>query len=310
MRSGDRLGGHLGLELVGQYELRPREPFAGIGNHDDSTRPAAPVDPSVDPTAVDTRYRERIARVAGVIDLRLIDDVHLRSASELTDRRFSTTDTGVPIEAIYDPSMIVGYDGVRSLYSELELRLDSRRRFSPYEPRPFYSVGSLAAVFGGRIHRLDHAPDYWRYGIDLQHFVRLADGPRVLAMRLRGEAVSGSRSEVPFTELPQLGGADDLRGYPADRFRDRVLALGTLEYEWDLSAVVSASVFVDAGRVFPSLGEIGADHMRVGYGLAFQAHTENSFGFRGSIASSVDGGVFFTLSFNPVFALDERVRRR
>jgi hypothetical protein len=310
LRSGDRLGDHLALELDGQYELRPQDPFYGIGNHDDSARPLAPVDPLVDPTAVDTRYREQLARVAAVIDVRLIDSFHVRNSSELTDRTFSASDTGVPIDMVYDPAMLVGYGGVRYAYSELELRFDDRRRANVLEPQPFYSRGSLAAVFAGRIHRLDNAPDYWRYGVDLQHFVRLDEGPRVLAFRLRGEAVSGALSEVPFTELPQLGGSGDLRGYPTDRFRDRALAVGSVEYEWDLSNQISASVFVDAGRVFPSIDELALGDLRVGYGVALQGHTTNSFALQASLASSRDGGLFLNLSFNPVFNLDERVRRR
>jgi len=31
---------------------------------------------------------------------------------------------------------------------------------------------------------------------------------------------------------------------------------------------------------------------------------------QGSIASSIDGGVFLNLAFNPVFDLDERVMRK
>lgn len=311
LQSGDRFGPRLGLELDGQYERRPKDPFYGIGDHGNSVMPAAPVDPKVDPTAVETRYRERIARVAGVIDLRVIGDFHLRSSSELTGRTFGPSDTGVPIDTVYDPMALVGYGGgVRYLYDELELRFDSRGRANRYEPRPFYSVGSLAAVFAGWTHPFGDAPGYWRYGVDLQHFFRIADGPRVLALRLSGEAVSGALAEVPFTELPRLGGASELRGYPTDRFRDRVAMVGSAQYEWDLSGLVSASVFVDAGRVFGSLQEIGVGHPRVGYGIALQGHTENSFGLEGSLASSIDGGLFLNLSFNPVFALDERVRRR
>ncbi|HEU4733396.1 MAG TPA: BamA/TamA family outer membrane protein [Kofleriaceae bacterium] len=310
LRSGDRLGSHLAIELAGQYEQRPQDPFWGIGNHDDSMRPAAPVDPRVDPTAVETRYRERIERVATVIDVPLFDDLRLRNSSELTDRTFATSDTGTPIATVYDPAMLVGFDGTRYLYSELELRYDSRRRASIYEPRPFYSMGGLAAVFAGRTYRLDDRTDYWRYGVDLQRFLRLAEGPRVLALRMHGEAVSGSLSDVPFAELPQLGGFEDLRGYSTDRFRDRVAAVGSAEYMWDLSSQVSASVFVDAGRVFPGLGDLALDHMRVGYGVTLQGHTTQAFAVEGSLSSSVDGGVFLNLSFNPVFNLDERVRRR
>ena len=310
VRSGDRLGDRLAIELDGQYELRPQDPFYGIGNHSDSASPAAPVDPAVDATAVETRYRERLARTAAVIDLRLVDGMHLRSSSELTDRRFSPSDTGVPINSIYDPMTLIGYDGVRYVYSELELRFDTRRNANEYEPRPLYSVGSLAALFGGRIHRLDNARDYWRYGVDLQHFIRLAEGPRVLALRFHGEAVSGTLAEVPFTELPQLGGLDDLRGYPTDRFRDRVAAFGSIDYAWDVAYWLSARAFVDAGRVFGSLDAVGIDHVRVGYGVALEGHSLRSFGALAALSSSIDGGLFLNLSFNPLFTLDERVRRR
>jgi hypothetical protein len=278
LRSGERLGDRLAIELDGQYELRPQDPFYGIGNHGDSGSPAAPIDPAIDPTAVETRYRERLARVAAVIDLRVIDGFHLRGASELSERRFSPSDVGVAIGTVYDPTTLVGYDGVRSVYSELELRYDGRRNANEYEPQPFHSMGSLAAVFGGRIHRLDHARDYWRYGADLQHFIRLTEGPRVLAFRLHGEAVSGTLADVPFTELPQLGGLDDLRGYATDRFRDRIAAFGSIDYAWDLSSWLSARVFVDAGRVFGSLDDLGVDHVRVGYGIALEGHTSHTRG--------------------------------
>jgi len=56
------------------------------------------------------------------------------------------------------------------------------------------------------------AADFWRYGIELQHNWRLARGPRVLTVRLRGTGVTGERDEVPFTELPALGGGSVLRG--------------------------------------------------------------------------------------------------
>jgi len=244
-----------------------------------------------------------------VLDVRLHDGFHVRNSSELTDRTFMVSMDAKPIEAVYDPAVLVGYSGLRYAYSEFELRFDNRHSTSPFETRSLYSTGSLAAVFAGRVHRLDAGSDYWRYGADLQHFIRLAEGPRVLAMRLHGEGVSGTLSEVPFTDLPHLGGASFLRGYPTDRFRDRVAAFGSVDYEWDLSPEVSASLFVDAGRVFPSIGELSLDRMRVGYGIALQGHTDRAFGLQGSLSSSLDGGLFLNLSFNPVFDLDERVRR-
>jgi hypothetical protein len=50
--------------------------------------------------------------------------------------------------------------------------------------------------------------------------------------------------------------------------------------------------------------------MRVGYGLELQAHNRAHFWARGSISSSVDGGLFLNLSFEPVFDVDSRVEKR
>jgi hypothetical protein len=67
---------------------------------------------------------------------------------------------------------------------------------------------------------------------------------------------------------------------------------------------------LDVGRVFPSLGELSVEHLRAGYGIALQLHTEQSFLFETTLASSIDGGVIATLSFNPVYLIHDRVRRR
>jgi hypothetical protein len=198
--------------------------------------------------------------------------------------------------------------GVRHAYGELELRWDTRRRATVWEPRDVHSVGSLAAAFTGRVHRLDGGPDFWRYGVELQHDWRLARGPRVLAVRLRGAGVTGQRDEVPFTELPSLGGGSFLRGYSFERFRDRVAAFGSIQYQWDISHMVDAYLFTDAGRVFPSLDELTVHGMRVGYGIGLELHGQNGFLLEGTLASSIDGGVFVSVSLNPVLDQKERWR--
>jgi hypothetical protein len=129
-------------------------------------------------------------------------------------------------------------------------------------------------------------------------------------VRLHGEAVSGRRDEVPFVELPALGGSEVLRGYSTERFRDRAAAFGSLEYEWDLAHTFFASVFVDAGRVFPSLTDLSLDGLRCGYGISLEVHDTNDFFLRGSVASSIDGGVFVNVSFDPVFDVERRTVRR
>jgi hypothetical protein len=310
LRTGELFGDRVAFELDAGYEKRPHDAFYGLGNGSEMAAPANPIDPLIDDTAVETRYRQQRFRGSILSDLRVWDGLHVRPNGTITEVDFGPGDTGTPIDTVYDPAMLVGFGGSKILYGELEVRWDSRHALTTFEPGATFSGGWLVGAFGGRAHRLDPGTDYWRYGVDAQHFLRVGAGPRVLVTRLHGEAVSGSRAEMPFNELPMLGGPTYLRGYALDRFRDRVAAFGSIEYQWDLSQLISASIFVDAGRVFPAVGDLSLAHLRAGYGIALEGHSPGTFLVQGSLASSIDGGVFATLSFNPVFDIDERVRRR
>ena len=308
LRSGDRFD-RLALALDAAFEQHPKDPFYGVGNGDLITMAAAPIDARVDDTAVLARYRQQRVRFALVADGRVWSSLHVRGGGAVTDIELQRSEVGMAIDSTYDTAGLVGWTGVRDAYGELELRWDSRRH-EEYEASSVFSAGSLVSAFTGRERVLDGGRDFWRYGFDFQHFVRLAEGPRVLALRWHGEAVSGPRDAVPFVELPRLGGYSYLRGYPLDRFRDRVATFGSAEYAWDLALRVQASVFVDVGRVYDSFDALALDHLRVGYGFALQAHTHHSFLMQIGIASSIDGGLQLNFGFNPVTAVDDRVRRR
>ena len=308
LASGTRFGKRVSVELGAEYEKRPKDVFYGIGNADEVAMPE-PIDPSMD-AATETRFRHRIMRVRGAFDVRVARALHVRGAGAITDHEFARSETGAPIDEVFMTDRLAGYDGVRNGYTELELRWDSRGRANAYEPISVISSGTLVALFAGRVTALDDGEAFWRYGLDVQQFFRLGPGPRVLAFRSHGEAVTGERDEVPFNELPRLGGKSVLRGYPLDRFRDRVAIVSSVDYQWDLTSTISASLFVDAGRVQTSLEDLDSSDLRVGYGMSFDLHTARSFLARASIASSIDGGVFFNFALDPAFELDGRVERR
>lgn len=312
--SGRRLGERFSLGLDAAYERRPHDAFYGIGNgdvHDDAPTPPAPViDPLMSSTAVETFYRQDRWRATLLADLRAWRQLHVRVAGAISRVRFGHPDQGAPITAFYEPAGLVGLGGIQYGYGELELRWDSRRHATIWEPTSVHSLGTLASVFAGHTQPIGAGADYARYGVDLAQFVRLTDGPRVLIAHFHGEGVTGSLDEVPFTELPALGGPTYLRGYALDEFRDRIAAFGSLAYEWDLSQWLSARLFIDAGRVYRSLDALTLRGLRAGYGLAVEAHSASSFVVEASVGSSIDGGLFLNLSFNPVYDIQERVRRR
>jgi hypothetical protein len=249
-------------------------------------------------------------RATAVADVRVARALRVIGSGAVTDLEVERSESGLPIDEVYRPDALIGWSGVRNLYAELELRWDSRRRVSAWEPRPVPSAGWLAAAYAGRVHRLDDGPGYWRYGGELQRFLRVGRGPRVIAVRAHVEGVTGERDEVPFFELPSLGGSRLLRGYATERFRDRIAALASLDYQWDLSQLFSVRLFTDVGRVYASADDLDLGGLRVGYGIGLDAHSRNSFALRTSLASSIDGGVFVSLSFEPVFEIHPRVERR
>ena len=69
-------------------------------------------------------------------------------------------------------------------------------------------------------------------------------------------------------------------------------------------------MFVDAGRVYHSVDEMTTDGLRVGYGASLQLHNNRDFVAGLTVATSIDGGVFVSLTFDPVFDYDPRAERR
>ncbi|HEY5924175.1 MAG TPA: hypothetical protein VIV11_21000 [Kofleriaceae bacterium] len=295
LRTGDRFGERTELALRGEFERRPNDAFYGIGNSTD---------------AMAAHHRQELVRGTVGVDVRAVRSLHLYLAGAVTDLGYAVTDDGVPIDVMYDPSVLAGWPGTRNLYGELELRWDGRGYPPHQDQHATYDRGWLIAAFAGRVHQLEAGRDHWRYGADVQHHWRIGAGPRALATRMHFEAVTGEISDVAFTQLPQLGGKALLRGYPRDRFRDRIATAGSLEYQWDLGRLLMASAFVDVGRVFPELREIQPTDLRLGYGMSLQLHSHSRFLASVSLASSIDGGFFIDFAFDPVFDLERRVEQR
>ena len=286
--TGERLGKGTTLFVHGEFERRPRDPFYGIGNLDD---------------AVEVRHRQQLQRGTAILDVAASADVHVRMAGALTDLAYGVADEGAPIDMTYD-GMLTGWTGTRNVYGEVEVLYDTREVANDLAHH-----GVLLDAFAGRVHQLEAGNNYWRYGGEAVHFLPLGVG-RSLATRLHLEAVTGSLDDVAFTQLPQLGGKALLRGYAQDRFRDRVATLGSVEYFWDISRFLLASLFVDAGRVYPALDELALDDMRVGYGASLQLLSNRNFLAGVSIASSIDGGLFLNLVLDPVYEPQPRVRQK
>ena len=299
--SGTRLG-RLALRVDGGFDRLPDDPFFGIGNGDRSPPPASGmlIDPLTNPTAVETFNRYQIGYADASATVTLVDGLAAIGRGSFVDLHYSPSTRHPSIQMVYAPTDLVGFEqGVEQAYVQGELRWDTRAPASSWEPQHLHAVGTYLDGFGGYVRGLDGASSYWRYGFDVQQYLRLAPGPRVLELRLYGEGVTGSVSEVPFSELPHLGG-NFLRGYVYDRFRDRVAALATVQYYWDVSTYADIYLFVDAGRVYSSLDDLTFRGFRVGVGPGIEVHSESQFLFEAYLGASIDGDVSVSVAFTPI----------
>jgi hypothetical protein len=296
------------FEIAGNFDRRPEDAFFGIGNSGTGPQPVMPVDPVNPPNAFETFYRYQEARVVGTVGVSVWDGLAGMLHASYADLSYSPSTEGTPIGDVYNTMELTSFQsGVKHVYTEAELRWDTRRRVSAWEPVGLHAAGSLLDGYGGYVDGILGSGSFWHYGIDVQHYIRLGAGPRTLELRVNGEAVTGNLNEVPFSELPYLGG-DFLRGYVYGRFRDRVAGFATVQYFWDISKYADAYVFTDFGRVYSSLDDLTLDDMRAGFGTGLEVHTDAGFVIEGYLATSINGGVVVSAAFSPIY--DTRPRWR
>lgn len=102
---------------------------------------------------------------------------------------------------------------------------------------------------------------------------------------------------VPFSELPTLGGPDDLRGFRYQDFRDYTSFWATLEYRWPAWMWVDGAIFVDYGGVFgPNYAGFGARRMQPDIGGALRIVTSGHFLMRVQLGYGFGEGLNFSLS--------------
>lgn len=311
--TGRMLPGPVTASIDALYAARDRERFFGYGNVSHPAMPALPIDPLGPETGVASRYRIRVKRVSARVAVKLPENLKITATSSLQDKDFtgdSPNLTDPDLQDTYALDRLPGYmRGTRFLYNELELGWDTRRQGDKWDAAGMRSTGGLALAYAGQEHALDGGPDFFRFGIDLQRYVRLTARPRTLQFRLWAEAVTGKRDEIPFTELPRIGGIDLLRGYELDRFRDRVATVAQVSYTWAAATWLAPVLFVDVGRVSSGLDDLSFDHPRVGFGGALEAYNARGLLVRAQLAGSIDGGVFAFIALNPTYDAIARVER-
>jgi hypothetical protein len=310
-----RLLGPVTVEVGGHYRDVVRSSFYGFGDSDDISGepyeegdepPAPPLDPRDGVVGVDAQFSfvESMARAG--LRWHLGQGLSLSAGGSMRWVEFDRArgDIEVQLPTAYQVEHVTGFtDGVKGLRGELGLQIDRRRIRYPYLSSGVPSSGWAAQAFGGYQLGLDDDPTRYPYaGGDVVGHVDLYGGDRVLALRLSVDSVFADLEDVPFIDLPQLGGRTLLRGYSWGRFRDRVAYVASAEYSYPIARTLGGFLFVDAGQVGRDLEGATGGVPRIGYGVGLQLLDPHSLLARAFLASTSDGGVTAVLTFEAPFA--------
>lgn len=258
-------GSRVWVESIARFEIDPALLFQGIGDVDTGAGGSGlgPRD-----AAVETRFRERRFLSLQRLGYTVGEGAALTKigvTGTLNNRAFEPAHkaTEPSIETVYDTSRIVGFDGGVDIF-ELTGNLVVDTRDVPGAT----SSGAYFEVFGGGAPALGDYT-YWHYGAEATGYFDLYKKTRVLVLRAALEATEGDSADIPFSELPRLGGPYRLRGYPLDRFRDAKAAVGTIEYHYPIHQFLAGSLYADVGHVAPGYKELFDNNWSVGVGGGF-----------------------------------------
>jgi outer membrane protein assembly factor BamA len=193
------------------------------------------------------------------------------------------------LDQVYDTSRLPGFDdGTRTLELDGSVVIDTR------DSEGATSSGAYFEAFGGGLAP-QHDYHFAHYGAELTAYIDLYHHDRVLVLRAVHEAVAGHDEDIPFADLPRLGGPKRLRGYTLDRFRDKATAVATVEYHYPIHQFVAGSLFLDAGRAARTYeGLVDVKNWRVGGGAGIIVRSKSSVLFTLDVAVGDGVNVYFT----------------
>jgi outer membrane protein assembly factor BamA len=180
----------------------------------------------------------------------------------------------------------------KSMVSAVSARLRWDTRDSQINPHRGWRL-FLAPELATR--RLGSDWDFTKYRLETSAYLTVT-GNHILAWRLWVQHVAGT---APYLELSKIGDSWTARGYKADRFMDKAMALASIEYRYPIYKKLGGVLFIDAGRVGARLGDFKVTDWHANEGLGLRYYLTN-FVVRFDAGMSEEGTRIF-FQFGQVF---------
>jgi hypothetical protein len=220
--------------------------------------------------------------------------------------------SGVPSTDDAYPALFQDGDGRSAMFVTVGLRYDTRdSQHQPYrgwrvgvlaDATPWQSDGSLGAIFTAYGSYVFPVPPLFHSGGDAQEENPPTD---TIALGFQADTTVG---DLPFYDLPSLGGPSTLRGYIANRFTDNSAWHAVAEYRfWVIPRGfrltrtirverVGLALFGELGTVAPNLGDLPTARVHASYGVGLRISLERLALFRVDLGFS-DEGTNLTAAF-------------
>jgi len=276
--------GRVQVTTRGRWVDAPTVPFYGLGNDSNDS----------DRTNLGLRPIEAMADVV----VRPLPWLSVGGGADFL--KFDTRRGGgsePSVDEVYSPSALPGLGADPTLLrSFVHVGIDTR-------PDPGYARrGSVLRIEASQFTDLDsEGYDFRSYQIKAAQLVPVLNEHWVLA--LRGHLWTTDTRDghaVPFFLLPYLGGSDELRSFSTLRFRDNHALFLSAEWRWPVTEMMDMAVFVDAGKVAATRGDLTLTGLTTSWGLGATFHTLRHTLVRLEAAHGRDG-FRFVFGVGPTF---------
>ncbi|MES3629226.1 MAG: BamA/TamA family outer membrane protein [Longimonas sp.] len=255
-------------------------------------------------------FRIRNTAAGGLMGLRLSPALTLAADVAYTTNRPRTDDDLAASELLLDldRSRYVTY-GTHLLFDRRDARYGNAygNRFTPLtedlNDRPVAPrSGTMLQLKAHRFYdTTDRSLSFGRLVGEVQQYLSTRHGYHVLALRHRTVLTDvSSTADIPFFELPALGGSYTLRGFRDFQFRGRHALLFNAEYRWRTWHFADLVLFADAGKSFDTVDRWGLTDLNMSYGIGSRLSSNGSTLGRIDLAYG-DDGLRLTISTGNVF---------